>query len=95
MKNEVGVERAEIERAAERVAGWIRSTPMVSLDGEDFGVAGRLTLKLEQLQHAGSFKARGAFNRLLSVPGAPSGVVAASGGNHGAAVAYAARSGLL
>lgn len=91
MTGEVGVGRAEIERAAERVAGWVRETPVISLDGEGFGFEGRLTLKLEQLQHAGSFKVRGAFNRLLAVPGALSGVVAASGGNHGAAVAYAAR----
>jgi threonine dehydratase len=49
-----------------------------------------LSLKLELLQHAGSFKARGAFNTLLSVPVGEAGVAAASGGNHGAAVAYAA-----
>ena len=50
-----------------------------------------VTLKLELLQHAGSFKPRGAFNRLLSADLPPAGVIAASGGNHGAAVAYAAR----
>jgi threonine dehydratase len=69
----------------------IRRTPIVDVDAADFGVnAARLVLKLEALQHAGSFKARGAFTHLLtrSVPAA--GVVAASGGNHGAAVAYAA-----
>jgi threonine dehydratase len=69
----------------------IRRTPIVDVDAADFGVkAARLVLKLESLQHAGSFKARGAFTHLLtrSVPAA--GVVAASGGNHGAAVAYAA-----
>ena len=64
---------------------------MVRADGEGLGVEGPLTFKLEQLQHSGSFKARGAFNRLLSASIGPSGVVAASGGNHGAAVAYAAR----
>ena len=69
----------------------IRRTPIVEVDGADFGVeTARVTLKLESLQHAGSFKARGAFTNLLtrSVPAA--GVVAASGGNHGAAVAFAA-----
>jgi threonine dehydratase len=69
----------------------IRRTPIVEVDGADFGLeTPRLILKLESLQHAGSFKARGAFTNLLtrSVPAA--GVVAASGGNHGAAVAYAA-----
>src|SRR3984885_14039744 len=69
----------------------IRRTPIIDVDAADFGVkAARLVLKLESLQHAGSFKSRGAFTHLLtrSVPAA--GVVAASGGNHGAAVAYAA-----
>jgi threonine dehydratase len=83
--------RDEVERAAARIGGLIRETPVVRISGEALGVEGSLTLKLEQLQHSGSFKVRGASNRLLSVPGAPSGVVAASGGNHGAAVAYAAR----
>lgn len=71
---------------------YIRRTPVIEIDGSDFGLEPfPLTLKLEQLQHAGSFKARGAFANLLlrEVPAA--GVVAASGGNHGAAVAYAAR----
>lgn len=64
---------------------------MARVDGEGLGVEGPLTFKLEQLQHSGSFKARGAFNRLLSASVGSSGVVAASGGNHGAAVAHAAR----
>jgi threonine dehydratase len=70
---------------------YIRRTPIVEVDGADFGVDGiTLVFKLELLQHSGSFKARGAFTNLLrrTVPAA--GVVAASGGNHGAAVAYAA-----
>jgi len=74
-----------------RIAPHIRRTPVVAVDGADFGLAPMpLTLKLELLQHSGSFKARGAFTNLLlrDVPAA--GVVAASGGNHGAAVAYAA-----
>jgi threonine dehydratase len=70
---------------------YVRCTPVISIDRADFGLpAGPLALKLEQLQHSGSFKARGAFANLLlrDVPAA--GVAAASGGNHGAAVAYAA-----
>ena len=64
---------------------------MVEVDGADFGLRGvRLSLKLELFQHAGSFKTRGAFANLLLRQVPPAGVVAASGGNHGAAVAYAA-----
>ncbi len=69
----------------------IRVTPTVETSGADFGLgAFPLTLKLEQLQHAGSFKTRGAFANLLMRDVPNVGVVAASGGNHGAAVAYAA-----
>ena len=69
----------------------IRRTPIVEVDGADFGIkTGRLTLKLESLQHAGSFKSRGAFTNLLTRRVPAAGVVAASGGNHGAAVAFAA-----
>ena len=69
----------------------MRRTPVVEVDGGDFGLAGvRLVFKLEFLQHAGSFKTRGAFNHLLTREIGPAGVVAASGGNHGAAVAFAA-----
>ena len=77
--------------AAGRIAPHVRRTPVLEADGADFGLDGvRLVFKLEFLQHAGSFKARGAFNNMLTraIPGV--GVVAASGGNHGAAVAYAA-----
>jgi len=64
---------------------------VIEVDGADFGLAGtRLVFKLEFLQHAGSFKTRGAFNSVLSGDIPAAGVVAASGGNHGAAVAYAA-----
>jgi threonine dehydratase len=69
----------------------IRRTPVLTVLGTDFGLgADAVTLKLEMMQHSGSFKVRGAFANLLmrSVP--PAGVVAASGGNHGAALAYAA-----
>jgi threonine dehydratase len=69
----------------------IRRTPIIEVDGADFGIkAARLILKLESLQHAGSFKSRGAFTNLLTRKVPAAGVVAASGGNHGAAVAFAA-----
>jgi threonine dehydratase len=69
----------------------VRRTPLLTVDGADFGLAGtRLVFKLEFLQHAGAFKTRGAFNNLLSREIPPAGVVAASGGNHGCAVAFAA-----
>jgi threonine dehydratase len=86
-----GVDAASIAAAARRIAPHVRRTPVIEIDGADFGLAGtRLVFKLEFLQHAGSFKTRGAFNSLLSRDIPPVGVVAASGGNHGAAVAYAA-----
>ena len=69
----------------------IRRTPVVEAEGDDFGLAStNLTFKLELLQHSGSFKARGAFTHLLTRAIPPAGVVAASGGNHGVAVAFAA-----
>ena len=71
----------DVERAAERIAGRVRRTPTVE--------HGPLVLKLELLQHAGSFKTRGAFNRVLGEVSIPeAGLIAASGGNHGAALAY-------
>ena len=77
----------EIAAAAARIAPHVQRTPVMdSAVLWDHPVA----LKLEHLQHTGSFKARGAFNTLLSLPVPEAGVVAASGGNHGAAVAYAA-----
>jgi threonine dehydratase len=73
------------------IASHIRCTPVVEVDGADFNLsAGSLSLKLELLQHAGSFKSRGAFSNLLTREVPAAGVVAASGGNHGAAVAFAA-----
>jgi threonine dehydratase len=86
------VGRAQIEATEKVIRGYIRRTPIVEVEGRDFGLEGvTLVLKLELLQQSGSFKARGAFANLLlrTVPAA--GVVAASGGNHGAAVAHAAR----
>lgn len=83
---------ARIEQAAERLRGHVRCTPLLEVDGADLGLKGvQLVFKLEFLQHAGSFKARGAFTHLLTRPVPPAGVVAASGGNHGAAVAFAAQ----
>ncbi|HET7035283.1 MAG TPA: threonine/serine dehydratase [Thermomicrobiaceae bacterium] len=83
--------REEVEAAARRISGYVRETPIIRLRGEELGLHGWLVLKLEQLQHTGSFKVRGAFNAILSQPIPAAGVIAASGGNHGAGVAYAAR----
>jgi threonine dehydratase len=85
------VDRTEIERVHAAIAPYIRVTPIVDANGADFGLPPfALTFKLEELQHAGSFKTRGAFANLLLRHPPAAGVVAASGGNHGAAVAYAA-----
>ena len=84
------ITRTDIELAHTRIAPHIRRTPVWSLP-RGFGHDGPVSLKLEFLQHAGSFKARGAFNTLLSRPVPEAGIAAASGGNHGAAVAYAAK----
>jgi threonine dehydratase len=85
------IDRAGIEAAHAVIRPYVRRTPVVEGDGADFGLAAfPLTLKLELLQHSGSFKARGAFANLLRRDVPAAGVVAASGGNHGAAVAYAA-----
>lgn len=80
--------KAEIEAAAERIAPHVVKTPVVTVQG--FGLGYPVEMKLEQLQHTGTFKARGAFNTLLASDVPAAGVVAASGGNHGAAAAYAA-----
>jgi hypothetical protein len=70
---------------------YVRCTPVIEIDAADFGLkSSQLCLKLELCQHSGSFKARGAFANLLTRKVPAAGVVAASGGNHGAAVAYAA-----
>lgn len=81
----------DIDEAAKRLHGHIRRTPILPLELGALGTHAQLTLKLELLQHSGSFKARGAFNSLLSLPVPKAGFIAASGGNHGAAVAFAAR----
>lgn len=82
------VERQDIDAAAARIAPYAVRTPVMEVAG--FGLGYSIEMKLEQIQHTGSFKARGAFNTLLSREVPAAGLVAASGGNHGAAVAYAA-----
>ena len=83
------ITREAITRAAGRIAGHVRRTPVIDVTVAGVGLP--VTLKLELLQHAGSFKSRGAFNTLLQASVGPGGVATASGGNHGAAVAYASR----
>jgi threonine dehydratase len=86
------ITRESIESTYERIKPFIRTTPVVEIAGDDFGLPGvTLIVKLELLQHSGSFKGRGAFANLLLRDVPTAGVVAASGGNHGAAVAYAAQ----
>ncbi len=83
--------RERIQATERVIRPHIRRTPIIEVDGADFGLDSiRIIFKLELLQHAGSFKARGAFTNLLTREVPPAGVVAASGGNHGVAVAYAA-----
>jgi threonine dehydratase len=84
------VSRESIAAAHARILPHIRRTPVIDLPTGAFGIAAPLSLKLEFMQHAGSFKSRGAFNTLTRMTPPPAGVAAASGGNHGAAVAYAA-----
>ena len=85
------VNRTEIMRCEALIRPHIRRTPIIEIDGADIGIgSNKLCLKLELFQHSGSFKARGAFANLLTRKIPATGVVAASGGNHGAAVAYAA-----
>jgi threonine dehydratase len=87
----ISIDRPAIERTYGLIGPYIRTTPVLEASGADFGLAPfPLTFKLELLQHAGSFKTRGAFANLLTRPIPAAGVAAASGGNHGAAVAYAA-----
>jgi threonine dehydratase len=85
------IDRAAIGHAHDRIRDHVRLTPILSACGADLGLTPfPLTLKLELFQHASSFKTRGAFTNLLSRTIPAAGVVAASGGNHGAAVAYTA-----
>src|SRR5204863_4036812 len=85
------INRERITFAERVIRPYIRRTPVIDIGGDDLGLGPiSACLKLEQLQHSGSFKARGAFANLLMRTVPEAGVVAASGGNHGAAVAYAA-----
>ncbi|WP_027054071.1 threonine/serine dehydratase [Mesorhizobium erdmanii] len=91
MSQRITVTRERIAAMEPRIRPYIRHTPVLRVDMADFDRPPlAVDLKLECLQHSGSFKARGAFTNLLERPVPASGVVAASGGNHGAAVAYAA-----
>jgi threonine dehydratase len=84
------INQDDIAQAERLIRSQIRRTPAIEVDAADFGLAAaRLSFKLELMQHAGSFKTRGAFTNLLTRNIPRAGVVAASGGNHGAAVAYA------
>jgi len=89
---QIEISRDDIAKTEAVIRPHIRRTPILAVDGADFGLAPQsLTFKLELMQHAGSFKSRGAFTHLLSRKIPAAGVVAASGGNHGAAVAFAAK----
>src|SRR5438128_2690376 len=83
--------RQDIERAWQRIEPYVRITPIIHLNRRSFEIDGDVYLKFELMQVTGSFKPRGAFNRILSNDVPASGVIAASGGNHGLATAYAAR----
>jgi threonine dehydratase len=92
MDRAADISKAAIDAVHPVIAPHVRKTPVIRVKARDFGLAGRrIAFKLELLQHAGSFKARGAFANLLLRDVPKAGVVAASGGNHGAAVAFAAR----
>lgn len=85
------ISREQIQQTENVIRPYIRRTPIVEVDGADFGLDSiKIVFKLELFQHSGSFKARGAFTNILTREVPPVGVVAASGGNHGAAVAFAA-----
>ena len=86
------ITRQRIAATYELIRPHVRHTPLMTVDGGDFGLPSRpVRLKLEFMQHGGSFKARGAFANLLTRDVPDAGVVAASGGNHGVAVALAAQ----
>jgi threonine dehydratase len=85
------IDRDSIAKTERLIRPYVRHTPTITVEAADFGLApGKLAFKLEFLQHTGSFKPRGAFANLLTRQAPAAGVVAASGGNHGAAVAFAA-----
>ena len=83
--------RSDVEAAWRLIQPHVRRTPAIELPAGMFGISSTLALKLESLQVSGSFKGRGAFHKLLASKVPAAGIIAASGGNHGAAAAYAAR----
>ena len=91
MRSTVTIDRAAIEKTHALIRPRVRLTPVLETSGADLGLPPfPLALKLELMQHSGSFKARGAFTNLMTRAIPTAGVAAASGGNHGVAVAYAA-----
>src|SRR5882762_6583302 len=91
MRSTVTIDRAAIEKTHALIRPRVRLTPVLETSGADLGLPPfPLALKLELMQHSGSFKARGAFTNLMTRAIPAGGVVAASGGNHGVAVAFAA-----
>ena len=88
----LAVTAADVEAAQERLGTKVRRTPVIRIDANQLSASHpAFWLKLESLQATGAFKARGALNSLLAITIPPCGVIAASGGNHGQAVAWAAR----
>ena len=91
MNNGTEISRERIQATERVIRPHIRRTPILEVDAADFGLdSNKITFKLELFQHAGSFKARGAVTNMLTRDVPAVGVVAASGGNHGVAVAFAA-----
>ena len=91
MSNLPAISRERIQATERVIRPHIRRTPILEVDGAEFGLDSiKIVFKLELFQHSGSFKARGAFTNILTRDVPAAGIVAASGGNHGAAVAYAA-----
>lgn len=91
MSNPTAISRERIQATERIIRPHIRRTPILEVDGAEFGLDSiKIVFKLELFQHSGSFKARGAFTNILTREVPAVGIVAASGGNHGAAVAYAA-----
>lgn len=83
--------RSDVEAAWSLIRQHVRRTPVIELPAGSLGLGASLALKLESLQVSGTFKGRGAFHKLLASKVPPAGIIAASGGNHGVAAAYAAR----
>lgn len=87
----MNLSRERIRETEKVIRPHIRRTPILEVDGSEFGLDSiKIVFKFELFQHSGSFKARGAFTNILTREVPAAGVVAASGGNHGAAVAFAA-----